>query len=288
MLLVLLAATIASAQTTPSAPLPQPPKDVDSALRARVAAFYTLLVKHDYRRAEEFVAPDTRDSYYEREKPRYLSFEVTSVKWSQDFTSAEVVMKVLMPGFMPENPKPMEEPVKGVWRLIDGGWYWAPPKVTVTDLVKSMYGVDPDAKSEGGLFRVGAGSSPADLSPAAAGPALPSSSVNLPGGMGRPEAMQMAASEGAPRGTLQVDRQNVEMTAPATAKVTLSNTSKASMTLFILGKLAGIETAFDHEAIKPGEKAVLTLKAGAGAQGGMLLIGVNETKEMISLPVTVK
>jgi len=286
-LLVALFSAIACAQT--AAPESSAPPAVDQALRARIAAFYNLLVRHEYRRAEELVAPDARDAYYERDKPRYLSFELNKIVWSDNFTRAEVTVTTRAPSIMPMNPAPMELQATGIWRLLDGAWYWAPPKVSVTDLVKSMFGAPPGEAPPGGeIIRVapGAGSNLPDLNAASGGPVLPANS-NLPGGMGRPESMQLGA-EAAPSGNLRLDRVNLTLGPSSSDRVTISNGGKGTMTLFILGKLNDVEATFDHPVLKSGEKAILTLKTGAEPKGGVLLIGVNETHEIVSLPVLVK
>jgi len=287
-MLVLLAAA-ACAQTTPKAPSGPPPADVDHALRARVAAFYNLIVKHEYRRAEELVAPDARDIYYEREKPRYVSFEISSIAWSENFTHAEVTISAMVPSVVPMNPAPLEQHIPGVWRLLDGAWYWAPPKVSVTDLVKTMFGVPKGDSSEGGqVIRVapGTGTALPDLNAASGRPVLPSN-ASLPGGMGRPESMQLGAGPAA-SGHLELDRSSVTLAASSSEKVTITNRGQTPISLVALGKVEGVQTEFDHPTIQPGEKAVLTLKAGPDAKGGMLLLGVDGSSEIVSLSVAIK
>jgi hypothetical protein len=252
--LSLFAATLSGQTASP------PPAGVDGALRARVTAFYDLLVKHQFRRAEELVAPDSRDIYYDREKPRFISYELTSIAYSEDFTSAKVVVAIKMPPAGAMMPGILNVPVESPWILLDGAWYWSIPKINVTDLLKSM--------------------SAGETSNAA---------PNLPGGMGRPEAIPGAGTgENAGVPHFSMDRTEVVLSGSATGKVAITNTSSAPMTLFLLGKIPGIEARFDQPAIKPGEKAVLSIQAGAGAKDGMLLIGVAETKAMMPLPITVK
>jgi hypothetical protein len=284
LILPLLAAASLAQTAAPAPPpaSPQPPPGVDSALRARVSAFYDLLVKHQYRKAEELIAPESRDIYYEREKPRYLKFEVTSIKYSEDFTRADVVVTAKQPVTGGLILTPMDIALPGIWRLLDGAWYWYIPKMNVLDLVRSMAGgasAEPDGKA--------AAAPPA--MPGAPGfpPSLPGA-ANLPAGMGRPEAIPMMGVGEATAPHFSVNRESVVLAPSTTEKVTITNDSSAPMTLFILGKLPGIETTFDRPLIQPGEKAVLSLQAAAGAKSGTLLIGVTETKAMVSLPVFVK
>ena len=237
------------------------------------------------------MAADAREMYYERDKPRYLSFEIVKIAWSENFTYAEVTVRAMAPSILPMSAKPMEQQVKGIWRLQEGAWYWAPPKLRATDVLTSMFGVeggDMPADGSGKILRVspGAGNSLPDLNSTTAGPVLPSN-MNLPGGMGRPESMQLAA-QAAPSGNLRPDHDNVVLAPSSTEKVVFTNASQAPMSLFMLGKLDGIETSFDHAQIAPGEKAVVSIKAGPQARSGQLLVGVTETHEIISIPVYVK
>jgi hypothetical protein len=288
--LTVLFAAVAFGQANPPAVSPQPPPELDRALRARINAFYDLLVNRQYRRAEEIVAPDTRDVYYERDKPRYISFELKSIKYSDNFTRAEATTIVKVPPTSAMIPVPMDTPVASIWRLMDGAWYWSIPKINVTDLLKSMTGVaaSPDGNA-----------APAPPVPPPPGMSLPTgmglptgaglpSGTDLPGGMGTPASIPMMGTGEGAAPKLSLDRPDVTLKASATEKVTITNAGAAPMTLFLLGKLPGIEATFDQTTIKEGERAVLSIKAAKGAKSGNLLIGVTETKEMISVPVFVK
>lgn len=280
--LSLLAASSFAQTAAPPTPSPAVPPDVDRALRARVTAFYDLLVHHQYRKAEEFVAPDTRDIYYERDKPRYLGFTLTSIAYSEEFTRASVVATIKMPATSSLIPVPMDTPVTSIWRLLDGAWYWSFPKVSVTDLLKSMNGSQPASPD---VAAVAVPSPmPGNLT---ATPALPSN-PNLPGGMGRPESMPMMGAGEQVIPQFRVDRASVTVQQASSEKVTITNGGSAPMDLFVLGKLAGVETTLDRTRINPGEKAVLTIRAAAGAKDGMLVIGAGDNQGMMTLPVTVK
>src|ERR1035438_7631535 len=71
---------------------PRPPKEVDAALRARVQEFFDLHVKGQFRKAEELVAGDTKDFFYSGNKPKYVSFEISRIDYSADFTRAKVLV----------------------------------------------------------------------------------------------------------------------------------------------------------------------------------------------------
>src|ERR1035441_5836242 len=71
---------------------PKPPAEVDAALRARVQEFFDLHVKGQFRKAEELVAEDTKDFFYSGNKPKYLSFEISRIDYSANFTRAKVTV----------------------------------------------------------------------------------------------------------------------------------------------------------------------------------------------------
>src|ERR1700734_2080831 len=103
----------------------RPPADVDQALRARITEFFHYHVTGEPRKAEELVAEDTKDYFYNNNKPHYLSFEIGKIEYSDGYTKAKalvtVKMAIMLPGF---NGKVMQIPSASYWKLIDGKWYW--------------------------------------------------------------------------------------------------------------------------------------------------------------------
>src|SRR6187401_2055965 len=89
----------------------KPPAGVDEALRARINEFYRHHVKQQFRQAEALVAEDTKDFFYSHNKPQYLSFEISRIEYSKDFTKAKATIigeqYIMMPGF---TDKPMKIP----------------------------------------------------------------------------------------------------------------------------------------------------------------------------------
>src|ERR1017187_551902 len=96
-----LSAAIAFGQ--PNNPFqPKPPAKVDAALRARV-----------------------KDFFYSGNKPKYLTFEISRIDYSADFTRAKVLVMceqyIMMPGF---SEHPMKVPTPSTWKLENGKWDW--------------------------------------------------------------------------------------------------------------------------------------------------------------------
>lgn len=101
------------------------PPDVDEALRARVAKFYQEQIDGHPRRAEEIVAEDSKDFFYNMQKPKFLSFEIRDIAYSDNFTKAKVTMVMEMHVTAPFfGGKPMKVPGPTFWKLENGQWCW--------------------------------------------------------------------------------------------------------------------------------------------------------------------
>ena len=103
----------------------KPPTEVDEALRARIAKFYQAHVDGKFRVAEQLVAQDSKDFYFEMEKRRYLGFQEPRITYSDHFAKAKVITVVKAEsrsarmGFAVITP-----PIASNWKLVDGQWYW--------------------------------------------------------------------------------------------------------------------------------------------------------------------
>src|SRR5271154_2298631 len=73
------------------------PADVDQALRARITEFFHYHVSGEPRKAEELVAEDTKDYFYNNNKPHYISFEIGKIDYSDGYTKAKAMVTVKMP-----------------------------------------------------------------------------------------------------------------------------------------------------------------------------------------------
>ncbi|HKE21308.1 MAG TPA: hypothetical protein VKB88_02900 [Bryobacteraceae bacterium] len=253
-IVALLAATLLSAQD-PSELFHKPPADVDKALRARISEFFELHVKGDFRRAEALVAEDTKDYFYDNNKPRYLSFEISHIKYNDDFTRAQVTVMceqyVRFPGF-PNTP--MKVPTPSTWKIENGQWVWY---------------VD---QSQLGMSPMGIKMTPGPPSKAGAPPALGSI----------PTLEQFYAS-------FKADRDSVTLQPGGGAEeILISNTSPGSMTVHVLGELAGVEAKFEHTMVMSGDKAVLRLRALPGAKSGTIEVRIDPLGKIIPIQVSLK
>jgi hypothetical protein len=113
------------------------PPEVDQALRDRATKFFQAHVDGKFRQAEQYVAEDTKDLYYNSQKPHYLSFEIKKISYSDHFTKAKVVTSIRVDhasayGKMTFN---FQEPSD--WKLEGGLWCW----YTDPNVIKTPFGV---------------------------------------------------------------------------------------------------------------------------------------------------
>jgi hypothetical protein len=115
-------------------PAPQPPQDVDQALRARVNEFFQDFVNSKFRDAMSLVADDTQDEYLASAKLPIKDFEIRDVKYSDDFSKADVNLQIkrvwvlpvgaLGPGGPDKNQLVVDVPMSTTWKIEKGKWVW--------------------------------------------------------------------------------------------------------------------------------------------------------------------
>jgi hypothetical protein len=127
LMILLLLAPAALPQTAVEVFRKAPPA-TDAALRDRVTRFYQTYVDKKWRLSDEFVAEDTKDRYYAAPKPPYYSFQISEIKFEENFTKAIVLAlceqdrMIAMGGVMR-----MKVPMQSYWKLVDGKWMWYIP-----------------------------------------------------------------------------------------------------------------------------------------------------------------
>lgn len=231
------------------------PPEVDKALRERIAQFYQYHVEGKFRQAEQLVAEDTKDYFYTANKPKYLSFEIVRIEYSEEFTKAKATILcetiILAPGF---TDKPVKVPVPSRWKLVDGQWFWY---------------VDPEAMNMTpfGRMKPGTGSGAT-----AATPPLP-----------RGQEVQSVLTG------VRADKTSV-LLAEGPQEVTLSNGMPGHIDLEVAGaRIPGVQVKLDRTALGPGEKAVATVAPGKGAKlpatPVVVTIRVVQTGQLIPIQV---
>jgi hypothetical protein len=254
-----LIGTAAFAQT--EAPQEKPPAGVEQAVIERVNELFTMFTKHDYRKAEGWIAEDTKDYYYSGTKPDVHKFEVLSVEFSEQFSHAKVMVRctepVVVAGF-PPGEMTVVNPT--LWKLEDGKW---------------VYYEDPNKiHNPGGLE----GKIKAAVDQAASGNLTP------------PEVAlrDLPKDPSFVLGKLVVDRQEITITAGTEEKILIANGLPGPVSLEPGTPLPGIEATLDRHDISRGEKATLTLKAGKEPAGGFYYLRIMPTGEALRIKVDVR
>ncbi|HKX00395.1 MAG TPA: hypothetical protein VJN43_21835 [Bryobacteraceae bacterium] len=208
------------------------PPEVDEALRGRVSKFYQAHVDGKPRRAEELVAEESKDYFYDMKKPKYLSFEITKIDYSDNFTKAKVL--VLVGTYLPVMgfaDKPVKAPLLSTWKVVDGQWYWY---------------IDPDVINTTPFGKMG---TPPGYDPAkSAAGALPDISKG-------PDLQALSKKVHADKLIARLNPREA-----SSDQVTITNDLPGTVTLQLdTLKVPGFDARLDRTQLKGGEKAVLSL-----------------------------
>lgn len=153
------------ASSAPAVKTPAAPTRVDKALRSRVQIFFQAHVDGKPRLADQVVAADSKDFFFEIPKPRYLSFEILKIDYSDKFTRAKATVnceeEVMMMGL---GKMKVKMPRISTWKLEGGQWVWyfdqkAPQDTPFGKMVQA--GKSPGGSS--GPFQMPKGPTPAEL-----------------------------------------------------------------------------------------------------------------------------
>jgi hypothetical protein len=255
--LLLLLAASAVAQDNP---FNKPPADVDAALRARINEFYDLHVKGQFRKADELVAEDTKEYYFNGNKPSYFSFEISRIDYFDNFTRAKAVimceMYLMIPGF---NDKPIKMPTPSAWKIENGKWYWY---VDQTELRKTPFGI----MTPGPAAKPGQGGLP----PITPGGQLPNIEMST----------DFLFKQ------VQIDKSEVELGAGDAAEVVIANSAPGDMELKLFNVPDGVDAKLGKSTLMSNEKTTLKINTAKDAHSGTIQVQVVQTGQL--LPVHIK
>lgn len=244
-LLLLSTALSGFSQTSPKDPTP-PPK-VDAALRERITAFYQAQVEGKWRVADQYVAEDSKDAFFEQDKRRFPEFQIQKITYSDNFTRADVVVRCKvewtpppMDADMPPLKMSSYAPLTTHWKIDNAQWFWY--KAATRD-VNTIVG--PVHLSE---------QQAAAVAQASQNPGLPTLST--------PESVKSAAMDIMTK--LRLDKGEIQLSSssPNEATVTVVNDLDSAFTLRVDldSFVPGLTTQFDHTRIEPHGKAVLKVR----------------------------
>lgn len=241
----------------------KPSAKLDKALRARVTEFYTLILNHQYRQAEALVAEDTKDLYYDSNKPQITKFDLEGIQYFNHFTRAKAAtktsQKVAAPGF-PAGEWSLT--TFSLWKLEKGNWFW------YIDQSSMMSPAGVTSKR-----------SPKSAAPPPGGAAAATAGVSLDN---IPKTVDFALNKVKP------DKDSITIAPGGTAEITITNGSMGYAKLLGPNAPAGVEGKLDRVELQAGQKAVLTLHATKDAKSGVLYLTVMPTGETVPIRVEVK
>jgi hypothetical protein len=207
------------------------PPAIDEALRDRVIQFYQAHVDGKFRAADQIVAEESKDVFFEMEKRRCNSFEIGRINYKETFTRAQVMIlcdtQMMM---VPVGVRPVKLPISSLWKQIDGKWFWY---------------VDPTAGTDSPFGPMKAGPMPA----AGAAPALTADMMKGPD----PASLKLM---------VQVDRQNAKfnLSQPGEQVINISSKLPGIAKLSVdQTSFPGLEGKLEKTELSTGESAKLTI-----------------------------
>lgn len=212
----------------------QAPPEVEKELRARVNGFYQNLVDGSFRKAEAFVAEDTKDLFYSQGKEKFSSYRIEKITFFDDFKKASVMVIGTTQSQIAGQRVTLEKPADTRWKIEDGKWCW-------------YY-----HREDFPLTPMGGANPPAATGPVGAPPPKDFS----------PEAIEKAGRALLAAQPMGIDRRMVALdpTSVSTEKVVFTNGSDGYVQIGLNGPLVrGLTWKFDRMMIPAHETAVLTL-----------------------------
>lgn len=109
-------------------------QQADSSLPARVKSFYDCYVSGHFRQADELVAPESKDAFFDSAKNRFRSYDVSRIDVSDGGNTADVVLVVDTDFQFGGRAVPIKMPMVAHWKKVNNAWYWFAPVRDVSPL----------------------------------------------------------------------------------------------------------------------------------------------------------
>jgi hypothetical protein len=269
--ILIAAAALAQAPAPAGASKEPPPPEVDQALRARVLQFYDLQVQGQYRKAEQLVAEDTKDFYYNLAKPQFLSAKLLGIEYSDSFTRAKAVVEVSRRIDAP--PFPADVLLKGnvtsTWKIENGEWCWYDDR---TAPLKTPFGTINPGPS---------GSFP----PSTAGRTLPAPPMGFAPSGADGSLPDMTKAMNLLHDMVKADKPSVSLKLGGSGEIVLTNSAVGPMSVVVVMKPDGVTVKPMSLDLKANSTGSLTLEAGKDAKAGAIHIRVEQTGDIIPVRV---
>lgn len=207
----------------------QAPPEIDAALRARITQFYQAHVDAKYRVADQVVAEDSKDAYFAAAKPKYLTFQILKITYSDRFTKAESLVSCEAEWVFHGKRSTVKLPATSLWKIENGQWFWYVLPAT-------------ERQTPFGTMHYNSGA------PAETRPALPADPEVL--------AKQILSS-------VRTDKKSLTLSSyePSSGEVTITNGMQGSIALRadIDGRFPGLSFKLSKTELKAGETATLRI-----------------------------
>jgi hypothetical protein len=271
---IVLAGALLAWGQNPAELFEKAPPDIDEALRARINKFYQYHVEGKFRAADALVAEDSKDVFFGADKQRCRSFAIAKITYSDNFTRASAMVicdtEMMMP---PVGLIPIKMPIRSLWKVENGEWYWYVEPAPPGSKLNSMFGVPGPAAPPSNA--AGAPSAP----PAPGPPITFTPLLDL-------ETLQNA---------VRADRTSVTFAAGnnGTERIRLSNRLPGGVRLELRPpKLPGFELSLDKDNLEKGESATLSITYSAAADSkpgaAVLVVAVTPAEQEIPIRIEVK
>ena len=114
-------------------------------LEERVADFWAALIERDRVRAQEFVAPASRNAFLRHRERIYRSWEIQNI---QEKSDDEAIVRVGYEGYFEELRQFKAQQESQLWRKTQGEWFLHvdPPEERLTKAFKKIYSQSEDKK----------------------------------------------------------------------------------------------------------------------------------------------
>jgi len=247
---------------TPGNVFEKAPPGVDDALRDRITKFYQAHVDKKFRQADQYVAEDSKDTFFAANKPACLAFSINKIVYSENFTKATVTVfckqRVMAPGF---PATPMDVPLPDTWKVENGQWYWYLDLSAGRETPFGRWKPGPEGASE---------AAPDIAAALAAAPTV--------------ESVQKS---------VQADKQVVQLNAKqhSTDQVIISNKMLGAVEVhFVKGPVPpGLKVTLDRTELKGGEQATVAFRFQPGDQAppkqAQVGLSVEPTNQLIQIGV---
>jgi hypothetical protein len=238
-------------------PLPSSaaPAGVDAALRARVTEFLQFSVDKNFRKAFDYVAEESKDTYFAVGKADVVKFNIVSTKYSADFSHATVRVDVTQNQVINVEKYAMPAQWSTTWKTEEGKW---------------VYYLDVSKQQLTPMTGLLGNPRPTELIHQDA-----DGTVKLPEKIGDPAVMQAQMQTILALGKIDKSDVSLSLSKASEDRIVFHNgtTGFLSLALYSVPKIPGLSATIEKQEVGPNQDSIVlfkyvppTEKAAAGAE----------------------